>query len=140
MRTLIHADVYRTESLAEVADLALAELVEEDAVALVEWGDRAAPAFDESALVITLVTPDPVGAPAARVVEIIGRGAWAVRADEVAAALEPCGRVARPDERQRTKTSWPLKRPPRRWGWPSGRQPVSKRTSPSPAVAATSRR
>ena len=88
MRTLIHADVYRTESLAEVADLALAELVEEDAVALVEWGDRAAAAFDESALVITLVTPEPVGAPATRVVEIIGRGAWAVRADEVAAALE----------------------------------------------------
>ena len=42
--SLIHADVYRTGSLAEVADLALAELVEEDAVALVEWGDLAAPA------------------------------------------------------------------------------------------------
>ena len=35
---LIHADVYRTGSLHEVVDLALAELVEEDAVALVEWG------------------------------------------------------------------------------------------------------
>ena len=41
--SLIHADVYRTGSVDEVADLALAELVEEDAVALVEWGDLAAP-------------------------------------------------------------------------------------------------
>ncbi len=46
---LIHADVYRTGSEAEVADLALAELVEEDAVALVEWGDMAVAAFGESA-------------------------------------------------------------------------------------------
>ena len=59
--TLIHADVYRTGSVAEVVDLALAELVEEDAVALVEWGDLAAPALGESALEVTLVAPDPVG-------------------------------------------------------------------------------
>ena len=85
---LIHADVYRTGSLDEVADLALAELVEEDAVAVVEWGDRAALAFDESALVVTLVAPDPVGAPTARAVEIVGRGTWTARADEVAGALE----------------------------------------------------
>ena len=58
---LIHADVYRTGSLDEVVDLALAELVEEDAVALVEWGDLAAPALGDSALEITLVAPDPVG-------------------------------------------------------------------------------
>ena len=44
---LIHADVYRTGSLDEVADLALAELVEEDAVALVEWGELAAPALGD---------------------------------------------------------------------------------------------
>jgi tRNA threonylcarbamoyladenosine biosynthesis protein TsaE len=88
VRVLIHADVYRTESLAEVADLALAELVEEDAVALVEWGDRAALAFDESTLVITLEVPDPLGAPDERTVEITGRGSWTARADEVGAALE----------------------------------------------------
>ena len=89
VRALIHADVYRTESVAEVADLALAELVEEDAVALVEWGDRAALAFDESALVVTLDVPDPLGAPDERAVTVTGRGRWTARADEVAAALEP---------------------------------------------------
>ena len=88
MRTLIHADVYRTGSVTEVVDLALAELVEEDAVAVVEWGDLAAPAMGDSALEVTLLAPDPVALPEARVVSITGRGRWADRADEVAGVLE----------------------------------------------------
>lgn len=36
---LHHADVYRLDRMGEVADLALAELVEDDGVLLVEWGD-----------------------------------------------------------------------------------------------------
>ena len=103
VRALIHADVYRTESVAEVSDLALAELVEEDAVALVEWGDRAALAFDESALVVTLDVPDPLGAPEERSVEVLGRGRWASRADEVSAVLraraQPRGIVSDPGPR-----------------------------------------
>ena len=93
-RPLIHADVYRTDSVGEVADLALAELVEDDAVALVEWGDLAAPAFGESALEVRLVVPDVVGAPARRAVTIVGWGRWRDREQEVAAALErvPGGR------------------------------------------------
>jgi len=43
--TLHHADVYRVGSLAEVVDLALGELVEESAVALVEWGEIASSVF-----------------------------------------------------------------------------------------------
>ena len=66
--------------MAEVADLALAELVEEDAVALVEWGDLAAPALGESALEVTLAAPDAVGAPERRVVTIVGPGALGGRA------------------------------------------------------------
>jgi tRNA threonylcarbamoyladenosine biosynthesis protein TsaE len=85
--TLIHADVYRTGSVGEIADLALAELVEEDAVVLVEWGDVAAPALGEDALVVTLVAPDPVGAPERRTISVRGLGAWAARAAEVAGAL-----------------------------------------------------
>ncbi|HVC13506.1 MAG TPA: tRNA (adenosine(37)-N6)-threonylcarbamoyltransferase complex ATPase subunit type 1 TsaE [Acidimicrobiales bacterium] len=41
---LVHVDVYRLEHLAEVADLGLADLVD-DGVALVEWGDVARPAL-----------------------------------------------------------------------------------------------
>ena len=40
---LLHADLYRLEYLQEVIDLGLPELLEEGAVAVVEWGDRAAP-------------------------------------------------------------------------------------------------
>jgi tRNA threonylcarbamoyladenosine biosynthesis protein TsaE len=102
--TLIHADVYRTGTLAEVAELALAELVEEDAVALVEWGDLAAPALGESTLEVRLdldgtgTGPGPgtgtgtgTATPDTRRVAVIGRGAWAARSAEVAAALEPVG-------------------------------------------------
>jgi tRNA threonylcarbamoyladenosine biosynthesis protein TsaE len=88
---LIHADVYRTGSLDEVADLALAELVEEDAVALVEWGDLAAPALGESALVVTLGVPDALGAPERREVTMTGRGRWADRAGAVSELLERTG-------------------------------------------------
>jgi tRNA threonylcarbamoyladenosine biosynthesis protein TsaE len=86
---LIHADVYRTGSLAEVVDLGLAELVEEDAVALVEWGDVAAPALGDSVLEVAMAAPDPVGTPGLRTISVSGRGRWAGRADEVAAALAP---------------------------------------------------
>ena len=37
--TLHHADLYRLDQLAEVADLALGELAEFDGIVLVEWGD-----------------------------------------------------------------------------------------------------
>jgi tRNA threonylcarbamoyladenosine biosynthesis protein TsaE len=87
--TLIHADVYRTGSLLEVADLALAELVEEDAVALVEWGDMAAPALGDSALEVTVSVPDPVASPEARRIAVAGRGRWSERAGDVAAVLQP---------------------------------------------------
>jgi tRNA threonylcarbamoyladenosine biosynthesis protein TsaE len=50
--TLLHADVYRVESLAEVLDLALGELVEEAAVALVEWGELASSLFGREVLTI----------------------------------------------------------------------------------------
>ena len=89
MGNLIHADVYRTGSLGEIADLALAELVEEDAVVLVEWGDMAVPALGQSTLEVTLAVPDPLGSPERRTISMVGRGCWAERAGDVAAVLEP---------------------------------------------------
>jgi tRNA threonylcarbamoyladenosine biosynthesis protein TsaE len=88
VRTLIHADVYRTGSVAEVADLAVAELVEEDAIALVEWGDMAAPALGGSALEVTLVVPEGTDSDARRVA-VVGHGRWSERAGEVASVLDP---------------------------------------------------
>jgi tRNA threonylcarbamoyladenosine biosynthesis protein TsaE len=94
--TLIHADVYRTGSVEEIADLALAELVEEDAVALVEWGDVAAPALGADALEITIQAPDPVGAPERRTIAARGRGTWRARAGDVADALAQEGAPPEP--------------------------------------------
>ena len=79
---LIHADVYRTGSLEEVADL-------------VEWGELAAPALGDSALEITLVAPDPQGAPERRVLTLAGRGRWADRADEATALAAPAPAAGR---------------------------------------------
>jgi tRNA threonylcarbamoyladenosine biosynthesis protein TsaE len=42
---LLHADVWRLEHLQEVIDLALPELLEDGAVAVIEWGELAAPAL-----------------------------------------------------------------------------------------------
>jgi tRNA threonylcarbamoyladenosine biosynthesis protein TsaE len=89
MELLIHADVYRTGSLSEVVDLALSELVEERAVALVEWGDMAAPALGDDVLEVTLTQRDPEASESAerRTIVITGRGQWTGRSDQVAQAL-----------------------------------------------------
>lgn len=42
---LYHADLYRLEQIAEVIDLGLAEILEERAAAVVEWGAKGAPAL-----------------------------------------------------------------------------------------------
>jgi tRNA threonylcarbamoyladenosine biosynthesis protein TsaE len=106
VETLIHADVYRTGSVGEVAELALAELVEERAIALVEWGDLAAPALSDDALEVTLEWPEssdatsdaaddtsdaPSGSAERRTIRIRGRGRWSERADDVARALQGSG-------------------------------------------------
>jgi tRNA threonylcarbamoyladenosine biosynthesis protein TsaE len=54
VRTFLHADLYRLEHLGEVVDLAIAELVEDDAVAVVEWGDVAEPVLGADAIMIRL--------------------------------------------------------------------------------------
>jgi len=80
-----HADVYRLASIAELADLALDELLD-DHVVLVEWGDRVVAALPADRIEIRLesgVAPDdrrltvtPVGSR------------WADRTPALARALE----------------------------------------------------
>jgi tRNA threonylcarbamoyladenosine biosynthesis protein TsaE len=55
---LQHADVYRVESLDEVLDLALGELVEDASVALVEWGELAASVFGREVMTIAFSVVD----------------------------------------------------------------------------------
>ncbi|MDH2902863.1 MAG: tRNA (adenosine(37)-N6)-threonylcarbamoyltransferase complex ATPase subunit type 1 TsaE [Actinomycetota bacterium] len=56
--TLHHADVYRVESVAEVRDLDLGELVEEAGVVLIEWGELAAAVFGREVLTLSFEFAD----------------------------------------------------------------------------------
>ncbi len=58
IETLHHCDVYRVESLDEVLDLALGELVEDAAVALVEWGELAATIFGRDVMTVDFSVAD----------------------------------------------------------------------------------
>ncbi|HUC14683.1 MAG TPA: tRNA (adenosine(37)-N6)-threonylcarbamoyltransferase complex ATPase subunit type 1 TsaE [Acidimicrobiales bacterium] len=64
---LLHADVWRLEQLQEVIDLAIPELLEEGAVAVVEWGELAAPALAPDYLHVAIdfdpSGPEPEGGP-----------------------------------------------------------------------------
>jgi len=51
---LVHADAYRLEHLGEVIDLGLPELLDEGAVALIEWGDLLAPVLASDFLEVRL--------------------------------------------------------------------------------------
>jgi tRNA threonylcarbamoyladenosine biosynthesis protein TsaE len=86
---LHHADIYRLDQLAEVADLALAELAEFNGIVLVEWGDVVSAALGEHLEVRLEIVDDPDGdaegddadvPPTTRQIRITPSGAtWARR-------------------------------------------------------------
>ncbi len=51
---LHHLDVYRLDHLHEVADLGLGEMLDEDAVMVVEWGDAVLPVLGDTYLQVRL--------------------------------------------------------------------------------------
>ena len=55
---LVHVDVYRLERLSEVVDLALPEMLEDGAVVVVEWGERARAALPGPCLGIRIERAD----------------------------------------------------------------------------------
>jgi tRNA threonylcarbamoyladenosine biosynthesis protein TsaE len=87
--TLHHADLYRLDQLAEVADLALGELAEFDGIVLVEWGDVVESTFGDHLVVRLDLDDDDVDA---RVLTIVPAGSsWAARWQPLTAAIEACG-------------------------------------------------
>ncbi|MDQ1446712.1 MAG: tRNA threonylcarbamoyladenosine biosynthesis protein TsaE [Acidimicrobiaceae bacterium] len=56
--TLVHCDVYRLDHLQEVIDLGLAESLDDGGVALIEWGDMAAPSLPADFLEVRLEFSD----------------------------------------------------------------------------------
>lgn len=99
-KELHHADLYRLDRTAEIADLALEELAEYQGVVLVEWGDVADALFGDH-LVVHLESDLFAGddldldldadalADTARLIEISASGpTWASRWSRLVAACE----------------------------------------------------
>ncbi len=82
-----HVDVYRLERMAEVSDLALAELIDSNGVTLIEWGDAILAALPQLYLEVRLEFGDE---PDDRDITVrpVGQG-WQLRFPVVAAKLEP---------------------------------------------------
>jgi|AmaraimetFIIA100_FD_contig_111_313509_length_4692_multi_6_in_0_out_0_2 tRNA threonylcarbamoyl adenosine modification protein YjeE len=80
--TLVHGDLYRVASAAELAELGFEDLPDQ-AVVLVEWPDRAAGSLPVDRLDIAF-TLAPGLAPSVRHVRYTGFGAFAPRAERIA--------------------------------------------------------
>lgn len=95
--TLHHADLYRLDTHHQVADLGLSELVEDDGILLVEWGDPVAASLGDH-LHVALAHDNSAGVddtdpdgmpPSTRTITVTGVGrAWAPRWERVCRALE----------------------------------------------------
>lgn len=96
-RSLHHADLYRLDRTAEIADLALEELAEYQGIVLVEWGDVVESLFGDHLVVhlegesdVDSIDDEPDDAPSeVRMIEISASGPrWADRWSRVVAACQ----------------------------------------------------
>jgi tRNA threonylcarbamoyladenosine biosynthesis protein TsaE len=83
---LVHVDVYRLELLQEVIDLGLPELIDDGGVALIEWGEAAAPALATDFLRVRIAF-GPSDDDREFTIEPVGPS-WLDRPDALRAALE----------------------------------------------------
>lgn len=84
---LNHLDVYRLEQLAEVADLGLAEMLDEGGVTLIEWGDAIVPALPADYLEVRFSYGEDDDD---RDLELVAVGTrWSARTRALAIALQP---------------------------------------------------
>jgi len=84
---LVHLDVYRLDYMQELVDLGIAEMLDEGAVTLIEWGDAVAPALPPDFLEVRL---EATGGPDDRLLSVRSVGpAWPPRADDLRRAVQP---------------------------------------------------
>jgi tRNA threonylcarbamoyladenosine biosynthesis protein TsaE len=82
---LVHVDVYRIDTIQELHDLGFEEVVRDDAVTLVEWGDVIDALLPRQRLDVRLDRA-PGGADDERIVELVGHGpSWYERAPDLTA-------------------------------------------------------
>lgn len=92
---LHHLDVYRLTHLNEALDLGLAEMLDDDAVVVIEWGDTVAPVLPHDYLEVRLTYGET---QAERRIEFLGVGSrWQARMRAVAAVVtNVCGAPSSP--------------------------------------------
>lgn len=89
--TVHHLDVYRLDQLAEVAELGLAELLDDGGVVLIEWGDAILPVLPNEYLEVRLsFAPGPDAPDDERRIVLRSVGpSWARRQVSLLHAIEP---------------------------------------------------
>ena len=86
---LHHLDAYRRETLEEVLDVGLPELLDDEAVVLIEWGDAIVPALPADYLEVRISLGD---GDDDRLLDFSWVGpSWSTRARAVATVLAPWG-------------------------------------------------
>jgi tRNA threonylcarbamoyladenosine biosynthesis protein TsaE len=86
-----HLDVYRMEAMAELFDVDLPELLDDDGVVLIEWGDAIIPAVPGDYLEVAIRLGD---GDDDRELELRVVGpSWTARSRAVATAVEPWAKV-----------------------------------------------
>lgn len=83
---VVHADFYRLEKPADLAELGFEDACEE-AVVIVEWPDRAGAALGRERIDVSFAL-DPDGGPDERDAVVSGHGAWAARIARARAVAE----------------------------------------------------
>lgn len=88
---VVHADAWRLDRVGDLLDLG-DELLDEDVVTVLEWGDAVAEVLPRDRVELDLVVDEPSAVAVAdadppRTVVITGRGAWAARVEGCADAL-----------------------------------------------------
>ncbi|MGD0081661.1 MAG: tRNA (adenosine(37)-N6)-threonylcarbamoyltransferase complex ATPase subunit type 1 TsaE [Acidimicrobiales bacterium] len=81
---LVHADLWRLDTVGEILDLALDEELEGGAVVVAEWGEAAEGVLGRDALIVHI---EAGAMPDERDVRLEPRGPWSARVAALAAAV-----------------------------------------------------
>jgi tRNA threonylcarbamoyladenosine biosynthesis protein TsaE len=90
---LVHIDVYRIDHVQELYDIGFDELVDEDGVTIVEWGDRVSSILPADRLEVLIAAADDDDDTRHVHFDAVGL-AWGARRDALAAVARSCSEGA----------------------------------------------
>ncbi len=96
---LVHLDVYRLDSFQEVLDLGYEELIDPEAILVVEWGDAVAPLLPRRHLEVELRRAEVEASESRRALIFKPRGEdWVRKLDAMCSVAETLLAAAAPDD------------------------------------------